>query len=640
MGFNLGKDGHPIGQIVSVLINTISVFIVALSLLDHLAESFVWVGAAGLLISFGGVLYYKAFPLLVYVSRVIVGGLFIVSGLIKANDPEGFAYKLHDYFAENALGMEVLDPYAIYFSITVAVGEIVLGVAAIVGGKMRLTAWTLLVLILFFSWLTFYTSSCLETQKSYHNIQGNINSGDKALLADEPDKATILYEYAAETLDGLGSTYQDSLSPAIQSRLNYVKNGEYQNGDVDSTLASFSVVPFWRECVDDCGCFGDALKGSVGRSLYPWESFAKDAVLLYFVLMIFFYQARIRLNNYLEDMFLMGGSLLVVIFLCVVLGNWFFPLLFSIVLFGLALLIKRYSIKMDKEWLMAIVVTLAALGFALYTYSYLPIKDYRAYAVGNDLREQMSNGVPQESEQIFVYLHVETRELREVDNEELNQSFEELAEHYVMLSREDRIIKEGRLASLVDFKPTKTYGELSDAERSDSAIISVLSDDALYPLHKVLYLEEYEMYDTVSVLDYDPEYYPDSMYTFVKEYRTEPGPDEAISFINYIVGQEKIILIVSKKLDGMNPSAIEDMVKLAHDAEKAGTPVYILTSSGDADISSFRKKHDLGPIFLIQDETELKIVVRSNPGVLYLENAVVIDKWSSWSIPDYEDLGD
>ena len=32
------------------------------------------------------------------VARVLVGGLFIVSGLIKANDPIGFSYKLEEYF--------------------------------------------------------------------------------------------------------------------------------------------------------------------------------------------------------------------------------------------------------------------------------------------------------------------------------------------------------------------------------------------------------------------------------------------------------------------------------------------------------------------------------------------------------------
>ena len=36
------------------------------------------------------------------------------------------------------------------------------------------------------------------------------------------------------------------------------------------------------QCVDDCGCFGDALH------LTPWQSFTKDIVLLFFILILFF----------------------------------------------------------------------------------------------------------------------------------------------------------------------------------------------------------------------------------------------------------------------------------------------------------------------------------------------------------------
>ena len=49
-------------------------------------------------------------------------------------------------------------------------------------------------------------------------------------------------------------------------------------------------------CVTDCGCFGDALKGSIGRSLTPWESFKKDILLLVYVLVLLFNLNKIKLN--------------------------------------------------------------------------------------------------------------------------------------------------------------------------------------------------------------------------------------------------------------------------------------------------------------------------------------------------------
>ena len=40
------------------------------------------------------------------IARLIVGSLFIVSGLIKCNDAIGFSYKLNDYFAHDVLNLE------------------------------------------------------------------------------------------------------------------------------------------------------------------------------------------------------------------------------------------------------------------------------------------------------------------------------------------------------------------------------------------------------------------------------------------------------------------------------------------------------------------------------------------------------
>ena len=51
---------------------------------------------------------------LTLISRLLVGLLFIVSGLIKANDALGFSYKLEEYFSSGVLNMEFLIPYSFY----------------------------------------------------------------------------------------------------------------------------------------------------------------------------------------------------------------------------------------------------------------------------------------------------------------------------------------------------------------------------------------------------------------------------------------------------------------------------------------------------------------------------------------------
>src|SRR5450755_2191358 len=87
-------------------------------------------------------------------SRLLVGILFIFSGLIKANDPLGLSYKMQEFF--EVWNMPAMDAYTLGFSIIMIVFEIVAGVAVILGWRMRIFAWLLLLLIIFFSFLTGY----------------------------------------------------------------------------------------------------------------------------------------------------------------------------------------------------------------------------------------------------------------------------------------------------------------------------------------------------------------------------------------------------------------------------------------------------------------------------------------------------
>ncbi len=91
---------------------------------------------------------------LINISRIIVGILFIFSGLIKANDPLGLSYKMEEFF--DVWHFHLLDNYTLFFSIVMIVFEIVAGVAILLGWRMKLFSWLLLLLIIFFSFLTGY----------------------------------------------------------------------------------------------------------------------------------------------------------------------------------------------------------------------------------------------------------------------------------------------------------------------------------------------------------------------------------------------------------------------------------------------------------------------------------------------------
>jgi uncharacterized membrane protein YphA (DoxX/SURF4 family) len=92
--------------------------------------------------------------ILIHIARILVGVLFIFSGLIKANDPLGLSYKMQEFF--EVWNFHLLDHYSLAFSMLMIVFEILAGIAVLLGWRMKWFSWMLLLLILFFSFLTGY----------------------------------------------------------------------------------------------------------------------------------------------------------------------------------------------------------------------------------------------------------------------------------------------------------------------------------------------------------------------------------------------------------------------------------------------------------------------------------------------------
>ncbi|WP_281988734.1 BT_3928 family protein [Aquimarina aggregata] len=96
--------------------------------------------------------------ILVTFSRIFVAALFLFSGFIKLNDPVGFSYKLQEYFGEGVLNLEFLIPFALLIAIFLVIFEIILGITLILGYLPKFTVWSLLLMIVFFTFLTFYSA--------------------------------------------------------------------------------------------------------------------------------------------------------------------------------------------------------------------------------------------------------------------------------------------------------------------------------------------------------------------------------------------------------------------------------------------------------------------------------------------------
>jgi len=100
--------------------------------------------------------------LTVNIARILVGVLFIFSGLVKAIDPLGLSYKMEEFFevwiADGYFPklLTWVNSHAFMFSILMITLEVGLGVALLVGWRKKLTVRLLLLLMLFFTFLTSY----------------------------------------------------------------------------------------------------------------------------------------------------------------------------------------------------------------------------------------------------------------------------------------------------------------------------------------------------------------------------------------------------------------------------------------------------------------------------------------------------
>jgi len=113
----------------------------------------------------------RKLKLAITIVRIVVGVLFIFSGLVKANDPLGLSYKMKEFFEIWNSGLEYgsfflkdilinlfqfLHDHSLSLSVFMIAFEILAGVALLLGWRMKVFSWLLLLLILFFTFLTGY----------------------------------------------------------------------------------------------------------------------------------------------------------------------------------------------------------------------------------------------------------------------------------------------------------------------------------------------------------------------------------------------------------------------------------------------------------------------------------------------------
>lgn len=557
----------------------------------------------------------KGMILFAYVARVIVGGLFIVSGLIKANDPLGFAYKLEEYFEDGALAYRIKDWFgwesfsleflissALTISVVILIFEVVLGILILLGVKLKASSWLLLLLMLFFTFLTWHTKEC-DPNASFADL----------------DK----YELT---------------SSAAQAKMPEAEFNE------DITIIKQNETHVWiremkkTQCVNDCGCFGDAMKGSLGRSLTPAESFWKDIVLLYLGIVIFFSRRKIGINDAKENIILIIGGLLFISFFSFIF-TWSFPVIFGAISLLLALWIKRAGGKvLGNEWGMILMSILLTGIFTVYVLMYLPIRDYRPYHVGSNLIDRMEDGEEGEYLNTMVYTNLKTKQDTTITA--LDESTKDIwnnKETWEFSKREIKTIRESILPAIQQFDPSIGVSEMSDVEKEFAPIAQMIEENQV-PYVQIVNKETGEI-DEEYTFD-DLEFFIDDVDTsYQKIGDTIMKLDDEFSDVslkNYILEQDQIILIFSRELDKGDYGRLDRLIEISEKAKENNIPMILITTAGREAIDTFREKTGLIIPTLKNDDIEIKAITRSNPTLMVLNKAVVKGKYPYRSTPSWK----
>jgi len=599
-----------------VLINLIGLMLVVMGSHKNFEEQFMlfsFIGWILIALTGAGLFIFQGRLMMSNVSRVLVGGLFIVSGLVKANDPLGFSYKLEEYFEDGALAfrikewfgapgfsLEFLIEWALVLSVIICVVEIVLGVLTIIGGKIKLVSYLLMLMMLFFTFLTWHTANCDSSMKFTDRDTYEMSNPIAAMKIDE-----------AKTNKEIKIISKDSKELVIEEMKQ-------------------------PQCVDDCGCFGDAMKGSVGRSLTPKESMWKDIVLVYLVFWIFVAQWIIEPNTKNQNIKFIIASTAVVVFFSWVFG-WYFPIFFALFcLIGGLWMLRAGGFFLGNCGGTSLIVSLFSFVFVTYVLMYEPMKDYRPYAEGSDLVKMMNDGIEGKYESMLVYKNKKTGEKIEYNSTSQeyidSKIWEQKDWEYLEMTQKEIIPT--RIPSITDqFNPFLSVADVTDAEMQLEAVKAQFENAYVdgYLVMDLAYNSEVE----VPASEFTPDGYPDTDYKVIKEIKM-PNPEfTEISLRDYITTADRVVMLSVKNLTEANWNQIERYKEIYYGCKKANIPFVLVCNGSREQINEFRSKNKWDvPVFL-NDETELKAIARSNPSLLLIGKGIVKGKYPHRSTPTW-----
>lgn len=495
--------------------------------------------------------------------RLMVGGLFIFSGLIKSNDPKGTGIKLNEYFDVFAAAQKQAQD-----TVNIRVKGIDLDIEDSVGFILNPNEPNLKVEINQSAPANYLFED--ETDSLFGSMIYVVKNGEEIFsyfltFEDSASNDRIMFKtYLTgshkktfiDTTLVLNSESKYEVSADIPVA-EYIKKDNFLVGFfaglkpyslsfaiimcILEVIFGFAILIGWQpkimtwlilamivfftfltwysayyNKVTDCGCFGDFVK------LKPWTSFYKDLVLLAMILVIFIRRKKI-----------------------------------------IPLFSPLFSINA------MIVVTLASTVFSIYCNMFLPAWDFLPFKAGANIREAMTPPKGVRTADSFVNVLVYQK-----GNVYDSFVFPKMPpdNSWKFVNRVDKVVAEGWKSTIHGFSFDKR-DEL-DIDLKDTLLFS-------------------------------------------KGYH---------------------ILIVSSHLEEAHESSWAKIKEMANGLAKSGIRVHAVTSSSLELADKLCHEKQLPFKFRNADETLLKTVIRSNPGIMLWHDGYVIEKWSCRSIPSSDKI--
>ena len=259
----------------------------------------------------------------------------------------------------------------------------------------------------------------------------------------------------------------------------------------------------------------------------------------------------------------------------VVLTNWqtFWKNLVLIILAILLVTWNKHIHQLWSNWMEGVIVLItvvATIAFMAWTINHLPIKDFRPYKIGNHLptlMEYPEDAEPDQYDISFVYEKDGVEEVFTLENYPKGDTT------WTFVRQESKLIKKG-------YEPPIHDLEIINAEGDDITWDILESEESV---------------------------------TLVVMYDLQKADKRQMSKVEALLGEEASGLLGEE-------------AKGERQEEARG---YILTGSGTDEIISFSLEYPtLSDCICTCDPVTLKTIVRANPGVIVVQNGVVIDKYN------------